>query len=263
MSFHEVNIAVRAQNEASEAFREVQADGERLGVSMTSLAVKVSGVVTAGVALYGMWAQIENAQIAVSAATKEVHESHVTIAEYQRRLNKLIAEGKVGSEEYALLQQRLAVNEELLAVKKDRLAMAQRNVTRSYVVASATVVPTLITGINSLSQVYGMLKTVKWANVSASVASSLADIKSAVASKISAAATWILNASLAMKISLLTLGVGLVAATAAYMVWLASATREAAAAQTEYNTALAESPTHYRSIRRAGEEDYYRRGIED
>lgn len=80
--------------------------------------------------------------------------------------------------------------------------------------------------------------------------------------KIAAAATWILNASLAMKISLLTLGVGLVVATAAYMAWLASATRDAARAQTEYNAALAETPAYTRSIRRAGEEDLRRRGIE-
>jgi hypothetical protein len=59
------------------------------------------------------------------------------------------------------------------------------------------------------------------------------------------------------------LGVGLIVATAAYMGWLASTTRDAAAAQAEYNARLAEAPTYTRSIRRAGEEEYYRRGVED
>jgi hypothetical protein len=89
---------------------------------------------------------------------------------------------------------------------------------------------------------------------------SIASMVHAASEKIAAAATWVLNASLAMKISLLTLGVGLIVATAAYMAWLASTTRDAAAAQAEYNAELATIPR--RSIRRAGEEEYYRRGVE-
>jgi len=91
-------------------------------------------------------------------------------------------------------------------------------------------------------------------------ATSLAQMAHTASTYVAAAATWVLNASLAMKIALLTLGVGLIVATAAYMAWLASTTRDAASAQAEYNAELARTPT--RSIRRAGEEDYYRRGVE-
>lgn len=263
MSFHEISIAVTAQNRASEEFRRVEADARRLGVSMRDLAVGMSGVLTSGIALYGMYYQIESAQIAVAAATKEVHESNVTVAEYQKRLNRLIAEGKTGSEEYSLVVERIRVNEELLAVKKDRLRMAQQDVTRSYIYAAATVVPSLITAVSNLKGVYTALTAVKWANVAATVKAVIAEKASAVAHGISAAATWVLNSALAMKVALLTLGAGLVIATAAYMTWLATATRDAARAQIEYNAALAETPTHYRSIRRAGEEEELRRrGIE-
>jgi len=89
---------------------------------------------------------------------------------------------------------------------------------------------------------------------------SISLIAHAVANKIAGAATWFLNAALAMKIALLTLGIGLIVATAAYMAWLASTTRDAASAQAEYNAQLEKAPT--RSIRRAGEEEYYRRGVE-
>jgi hypothetical protein len=57
------------------------------------------------------------------------------------------------------------------------------------------------------------------------------------------------------------LGVGLIAATAAYMSWLASTTRDAASAQAEYNAELTKAASA-RSIRRTGEEEYYRRGVE-
>jgi hypothetical protein len=89
---------------------------------------------------------------------------------------------------------------------------------------------------------------------------SLAHTAHAASEHIAAAATWILNASLAMKIALLTLGIGLIAVTAAYMAWLASTTRDAASAQAEYNEQVEKTPE--RSIRRGGEQEYYRRGVE-
>lgn len=88
----------------------------------------------------------------------------------------------------------------------------------------------------------------------------LAEMAQTAQTYITAAATWVLNASLAMKVALLTLGVGLIVATAAYMAWLASTTRDAASAQSEYNAQLSNAP---RSIRRAGEEEFYRKGVED
>ena len=89
------------------------------------------------------------------------------------------------------------------------------------------------------------------------VAEKVYTIATAVAAKV----TWVFNAALAMKIALLTLGVGLVIATAAYMAWLASTTREAASAIHDYNAALAETPSHTRSIRRSGEEEELRRRV--
>lgn len=266
MSFHDIAITVSAQNQASEVFSQVGEDARRLSFSMKELAVGISGVITAGLSLYGVYYSLENAQIAVAAATKEVHESQVTIAEYQRRLNRLVAEGKVGTEEYNLILERIGVTQELLAVKEDRLRLAQQNVTRSYVYAAATVIPAVISGAANLQKVYDMLTASKSASAASSVAHAAAEVKAAVASKLAAAANWVLNASLAMKISLLTLGIGLVAATAAYMSWLASTTRDAAAAQTEYNAALSNIPStstgYGRSIMRAGEMELRRRGIE-
>jgi hypothetical protein len=94
-------------------------------------------------------------------------------------------------------------------------------------------------------------------------ATSVANVAHSVSSHAAAAATWLLNSALAMKIALLTLGVGLIAATATYMAWLASTTRDAASAQAEYNAELARTPPSPRAIRRGGEEEtYYRRGVE-
>lgn len=79
---------------------------------------------------------------------------------------------------------------------------------------------------------------------------------------IATAVEWAFNASLAMQISLLTLGIGLIAVTAGYMGWLAATTRSAAGAMTELNTATEGALGPGRSITRAGEEEMYRRGLE-
>jgi hypothetical protein len=91
--------------------------------------------------------------------------------------------------------------------------------------------------------------------------STVAQVAQIAATHAASAATWLLNSALAMKIALLTLGAGLIVATAAYMSWLASSTRDAASAQREYNAELARAPSS-RLIRRAGEDEYYRRGVE-
>ncbi len=112
----------------------------------------------------------------------------------------------------------------------------------------------MLTGIMTAVHLFTSLKA-------ALGATTMAQVAQTVSTNVTAAATWVLNSALAMKIALLTLGVGLIAATAAYMAWLASTTRDAASAQAEYNAELARAPSS-RTIRRAGEEEYYRRGVE-
>ena len=111
----------------------------------------------------------------------------------------------------------------------------------------------MLTGVMTAVHLFTSLKA-------ALGSTTIAEMAHTAQTYITAAATWVLNASLAMKVALLTLGVGLIVATAAYMAWLASTTRDAASAQSEYNAQLANAP---RSIRRAGEEEFYRKGVED
>ncbi len=70
---------------------------------------------------------------------------------------------------------------------------------------------------------------------------------------------WLHNASLAMKVSLLTLGVGLVAALAGYMAYLAVTTNQATDANNRFNSSLSSSA---RSVTRDEGADMLRRGNE-
>ena len=92
----------------------------------------------------------------------------------------------------------------------------------------------------------------------------------AVAQKVYAAACWVataaqnaLNISYATFLALTGVGIAVIIAAAAAMASFASQMNRATSSVKEYNAAAAETPGYSRSIRRAGEEEYYRRGIED
>jgi hypothetical protein len=72
-----------------------------------------------------------------------------------------------------------------------------------------------------------------------------------------------LNISYGTFLVLTGVGVAAVVAAAAAMAYFASQMNSATASVKEYNAATSEVPTYSRDIRRAGEEEYYRRGIED
>jgi len=91
----------------------------------------------------------------------------------------------------------------------------------------------------------------------------------AVAQKIYAAATWIataaqnaLNISYATFLALTGVGIAVIIAAAAAMWSFANSMNSATASVKDFNAASAETPGAGRSIRRAGEEELYRRGFE-
>jgi hypothetical protein len=92
----------------------------------------------------------------------------------------------------------------------------------------------------------------------------------AIAQKIYAAACWIataaqnaLNISYATFLALTGVGIAVIIAAAVAMWHFASQMNAATASVKEYNATMSEMPSYTRSIRRAGEEEYYRRGVED
>ena len=92
----------------------------------------------------------------------------------------------------------------------------------------------------------------------------------AVAQKVYAAACWIataaqnaLNISYATFLALTGVGIAVIIAAAAAMAYFASEMNRATSSVKDYNAAAADTHGYTRSIRRAGEEEYYRRGIED
>ncbi|MEM3697360.1 MAG: hypothetical protein QXQ94_07665 [Candidatus Bathyarchaeia archaeon] len=91
----------------------------------------------------------------------------------------------------------------------------------------------------------------------------------AVAQKVYAAACWVataaqnaLNISYASFLALTGVGIAAIVGAAAAMWYFSSQMNAATASVQSFNEAVAEMPERGRSIRRAGEEELYRRGVE-
>ncbi len=91
----------------------------------------------------------------------------------------------------------------------------------------------------------------------------------AVAQKVYAAACWIataaqnaLNISYATFLALTGVGIAVIIAAAAAMLYFANQMNAATDSVRDYNVAVSEMPSHSRSIRRAGEEELLRAGVE-
>ncbi|MDH7477096.1 MAG: hypothetical protein QHH17_01795 [Candidatus Bathyarchaeota archaeon] len=91
----------------------------------------------------------------------------------------------------------------------------------------------------------------------------------AIAQKVYAAACWIataaqnaLNISYATFLALTGVGIAVIVGAAAAIAYFASQMNAATASVQGFNEAVAEIPERGRSLRRAGEEELYRRGIE-
>jgi hypothetical protein len=91
----------------------------------------------------------------------------------------------------------------------------------------------------------------------------------AIAQKVYAAACWIataaqnaLNISYATLLALTGVGIAVIVGAAAAIAYFASQMNAATASVQGFNEAVAEIPERGRSLRRAGEEELYRRGIE-
>jgi hypothetical protein len=91
----------------------------------------------------------------------------------------------------------------------------------------------------------------------------------AIAQKVYAAATAFaamvqnsLNISFATFLALTGVGITVIVAAAAAMISFASSMNSATASVKSFNETAAASPSHVRSIQRAGEDELYRRGVE-
>jgi len=230
MSFREIACTITAVNRASREFDRVGSDASRMGTR-----VKASGAVMnaefsrAGASATKMGAEVKSVQTTLAGGFAEIGvQAEISAAQIKTFTSRLIGIGALGVGVTYIAHQFGILNAE-----------------QTRVIASALSVITTM----------GMFMRTSWGV--------------AAAQKIYTAATWIataaqnaLNISYGTFLALTGVGIAVIIAAAAAMWYFASQMNAATDSVRGYNAAVSEMPTHSRSIRRAGEEELLRRGIE-
>ena len=226
-------ITIAAQNLASAEFQKVGADATRMGGEVKASATGFHEVQRASEATTVSLRTTAMAFASISMMGSMI----VSVAEDFGVLDKEAAKQTRTFLHLITLIGAITRVKHYLATVTGAAASAQAAHTAAVAANTGAVAGSTAAHVANTSAVAGSTAS-KTANVGATISSTIAEKVHAAANILSAKATWVLNAALAMKVALLTLGVGLVIATAAYMAWLASTTRDAASAQMEYNESL-------------------------
>ena len=251
MSFQDIMVTIAAENLASAEFQRVGADATRMGSQVRESAAGFHEVQRASEATTVSLRTTAMAFVSIGMMGSMI----VSVAEDFGVLDKAAAKQTRTFLHLITLVGAIIRVKHYLATVTGAAASAQAAHTAAVAANTGAVAGSTAAHTANATAVAGSTAT-KTANVGATISSAIAEKVHAAANMISAKATWVLNAALAMKVALLTLGMGLVIATAAYMAWLASTTRDAAEAQMEYNQSL-----RYREragTRRSEEEQYER-----
>jgi hypothetical protein len=127
-----------------------------------------------------------------------------------------------------------------------------------------------ISAIGRLGEQFGFLnkEQANWLNTMGMSLTAIGGVVRAVQvlssiTSVAAAVQNALNISYGTFLALTGVGIAVIVTAAAAMWYFASQMNAATESVKGYNAAASEMPSHTRGIQRAGEQDYYRRGIED
>jgi len=254
MSFQELAITITAENLASSEFA-------RVGSDVSAMATRVQSSASV------MGAEFNKTGVEASVMGENVRASASGFEELKTRAEattvSLRTVGMAFTSVVSMGSAVISLAGDLGIVDKESAKWART------VLAVITVVSTFIR-LQSYLTVVTTGHTASIAlNTTAQSANASSSIALAVAHKIHAAASWIataaqnaLNISYATFLALTGVGLAVIAAAAVAMWSFANSMNAATSSVQSFNEAASEMPERGRGIRRAGEEELYRRGVE-
>ena len=212
MSFHEISIAVRAENRASYAFRTISMDAIHLAYSFGALDSQTGRLLTGIMTAIHLMTSLKGVLSAASVAQTAHNVAVGAGAGVQTTLT-----GAMIGETAAQTAQNTATNQGILSQFAHKIAL---------------------------------------------VATTAAHYIHAAGAWVATAAQNALNISYATFLALTGVGIAVIIAAAVAMWSFANSMNAATASTQGFNAAASETPEYTRGIRRAGEQEYYRRGVE-
>jgi hypothetical protein len=251
MSFHDIPITVTAENRVTAEFVKVASDAAHMAaeVSAHPITIRVEDLATA---------DVNRVAEEVSVLTTSFETCSVEAANMSAEVLDATESVTVGFQQAGEEAENMGAQ---ISLSRAQIREAARDFTQLGVGINA---------IGRLGEEFGFLNAqqASWLNTMGMSLTAIGGVVRAiqVLSSITGIATSIqnaLNISYGTFLALTGVGIAVIVAAAAAMWYFASQMNAATASVKGYNAAASETPSYTRGIQRAGEQDYYRRGIED
>jgi hypothetical protein len=251
MSFHDIPITISAENRATAEFVKVASDAAHMASEVAAHPITIRAEDLAS-------AEVNRVAEEVTVLRTNFETCSVEAASMGAEVLDATESVTVGFEQAGEEAENMAAK---VSLSRAQIREAARDFTMMGVGISA---------IGRLGEQFGFLnkEQANWLNTMGMSLTAIGGVVRAVQvlSSITSIATAIqnaLNISYGTFLALTGVGIAVVVAAAAAMWYFASQMNAATESVKGYNAAASEMPSYTRSIRRAGEEEYYRRGIED
>jgi hypothetical protein len=251
MSFHDIPITVSAENRATAEFVKIASDAAHMASEVAAHPITIRAEDLAS-------AEVNRVAEEVTVLTTSFESCSVEAA-------NMSAEVLDATESVTVGFQQAGEEAENLAAKVSLSRAQIREAARDF-----TMMGVGISAIGRLGEQFGFLnkEQANWLNTMGMSLTAIGGVVRAVQvlSSITSIATAVqnaLNISYGTFLALTGVGIAVIISAAAAMWYFASQMNAATESVKGYNAAASEMPSHSRGVRRAGEEEYYRRGIED
>jgi len=164
-----IEITIKAINETKQAFAELNRDvkqcvdtvvqeNKKTQASMKNIATSMSGVVTAGFAIYSMYESVERQQLMVHRMTNSLEDAQRRQKSTLEKLNEAITEHGENSEDATKAQEAYDAACKDVELAQERLTYAQNNLNEAIVRTATFVIPSVITLLDQGKKAYTTLK---------------------------------------------------------------------------------------------------------
>jgi hypothetical protein len=282
MSFNELVITITAENMASAEFNKVAADAAAMG---SAVGASASGFETLKTQAETTTISLRNMCSDVKASASEMTEGFKAAGSEAVLMGGSVNSSASGFEELKVQAEATTVSLRTVASAFGSMAhmgtaiislagdMGMVDKETAKWARTIMAVLTLMSAWIRLKSYLTVLTTGHTAaiavNTTAQNANATSSLAVAAAHHIKAAATWLavhaqnaLNISHATFLALTGVGIGVILASAAAMAYFASQMNAATASVKGFNEAAGEMPFAGRSVKRSGEMELYRRGVE-
>ena len=123
----------------------------QLGSSFMAQVGSATALIGSATTLWQSYDSLGDAQLRVDKATNTLHATQIKIQTLQTQLNKLTLEGKEGTDEYAIVQDKLQLAQDKLAANEGTLNNAQEDLNVTYSNFARDIIPQVVTVFGSFT----------------------------------------------------------------------------------------------------------------